>query len=130
MGLPWDTRASIESLIAFACELDPDIVEFFYPYPFPGTLFQRQCIELGLLAPGEIPKQSYAYPAIATTTLSKEELAAYRTVALRPSTFGRARSRARCSPPGRLGSSGTIFVSAGRSFANSLRRQRFPPRSP
>src|SRR5262249_60053215 len=37
MGLPWDTRASIEALIAFACELDPDIVEFFYPYPFPGT---------------------------------------------------------------------------------------------
>ncbi len=83
MGLPWDTRESLEALIAFACELDPDIVEFFYPYPFPGTPLQRQCIELGLLAPGEIPKQSYAYPAVATTTLGKEELAAYRTAALK-----------------------------------------------
>ena len=83
MGLPWDTHESIAALIAFACELDPDVVEFFYPYPFPGTALQRQCVELGLLAPGEIPKQSYAYPAFATTTLSKDELAAYRTAALR-----------------------------------------------
>jgi anaerobic magnesium-protoporphyrin IX monomethyl ester cyclase len=83
MGLPWDTGASIEALIAFACELDPDVVEFFYPYPFPGTALQRQCVELGLLAPGEIPKDSYAYPAFATATLSKRELAAYRTAALR-----------------------------------------------
>jgi radical SAM superfamily enzyme YgiQ (UPF0313 family) len=83
MGLPWDTRESIEALSAFACDLDPDVVEFFYPYPFPGTPLQRQCVELGLLAPGEIPKQSYAHPAVATTTLGKEELAAYRTAALR-----------------------------------------------
>lgn len=83
MGLPWDTRESLEALIAFACDLDPDIVEFFYPYPFPGTPLQQQCIELGLLAPGEIPKQSYAYPAVATTTLTKEELAAYRSAALK-----------------------------------------------
>src|SRR6185369_2391962 len=83
MGLPWDTHESITRLIAFACELDPDIVEFFYPYPFPGTPLQRQCVELGLLRPGEIPKQSYAFPAIATTTLGKDELAAYRTAALR-----------------------------------------------
>jgi anaerobic magnesium-protoporphyrin IX monomethyl ester cyclase len=83
MGLPWDTRESIEALIAFACELDPDIVEFFYPYPFPGTPLQRHCVELGLLAPGEIPTASYAYPAVATTTLGKTELAAYRTAALR-----------------------------------------------
>ena len=64
MGLPWDTHESLAALIAFACELDPDVVEFFYPYPFPGTTLQRQCVELGLLAPGEIPKQSYAYPAL------------------------------------------------------------------
>jgi len=83
MGLPWDTRESIEALIAFACDLDPDIVEFFYPYPFPGTPLQQECIELGLLAPGEIPKDSYAYPAVATATLGKAELAAYRRVALR-----------------------------------------------
>lgn len=83
MGLPWDTRASIEALIAFACRLDPDIVEFFYPYPFPGTPFQRECIERGLLAPGEVPRQSYSYPAVRTTSLSKDELAAYRAAGLR-----------------------------------------------
>ncbi len=83
MGLPWDTHESLTALIAFAIDLDPDIVEFFYPYPFPGTPYQRECIELGLLAPGEIPRQSYAYPAVATQTLGKEDLAAYRTAALR-----------------------------------------------
>jgi radical SAM superfamily enzyme YgiQ (UPF0313 family) len=83
MGLPWDTRESLEALIAFACDLDPDIVEFFYPYPFPGTPLQRQCVELGLLAPGDIPRQSYSQPAFATATLSKRELVSYRTAALR-----------------------------------------------
>src|SRR5579862_565911 len=83
MGFPWDTRESIEALIAFACDLDPDVVEFFYPYPFPGTPLQRQCVELGLLAPGEIPRESYSSPAFPTTTLTKRELAAYRTAALR-----------------------------------------------
>ena len=94
MGLPWDTRASIEALIAFACELDPDIVEFFYPYPFPGTPLQQQCVELGLLAPGEIPKGSYASPAFPTKTLSKRALAAYRTAALR-AFYARPRKIAR-----------------------------------
>ena len=94
MGLPWDTRASIEALIAFACELDPDIVEFFYPYPFPGTPLQRQCVELGLLAPGEIPKDSYAHPAFPTKTLSKRALVAYRTAALR-AFYARPRKIAR-----------------------------------
>jgi radical SAM superfamily enzyme YgiQ (UPF0313 family) len=83
MGLPWDTHESLTELIAFAIDLDPDIVEFFYPYPFPGTPLQRQCVELGLLAPGEVPKESYAYPAMRTQTLSREELAAYRAAALR-----------------------------------------------
>lgn len=83
LGLPWDTRASIEAQIAFARDLDPDIVEFFYPYPFPGTALQRECVELGLLAPGEIPPDSYAAPAFPTETLSKAELAAYRALALR-----------------------------------------------
>ncbi len=83
MGLPWDTHASIQALIAFARDLDPDLVEFFYPYPFPGTPLQRQCVELGLLLPGEIPADSYAFPAVATQTLTKPELAAYRSAALR-----------------------------------------------
>jgi len=83
LGLPWDTRASIEAQIAFARDLDPDIVEFFYPYPFPGTALQRECVELGLLAPGEIPPDSYAEPAFPTETLTKAELAAYRALALR-----------------------------------------------
>lgn len=83
MGLPWDTRESLTELIAFAIDLDPDIVEFFYPYPFPGTPLQRECVELGLLAPGEVPKESYALPAVPTKTLSREQLAAYRAAGLR-----------------------------------------------
>ena len=35
------------------------------------------------LAPGEIPTQSYSYPAVATETLGREQLAAYRAAALR-----------------------------------------------
>jgi radical SAM superfamily enzyme YgiQ (UPF0313 family) len=83
LGLPWDTHESIRAQLTFACDLDPDIVEFFYPYPFPGTSLQRQCVELGLLREGEIPAQSYSYPAFPTETVSKDQLAAYRSAGLR-----------------------------------------------
>jgi anaerobic magnesium-protoporphyrin IX monomethyl ester cyclase len=83
MGLPWDDHASLTALIEFAKKLDPDVLEFFYPYPFPGTPLQRQCVELGLLAEGPIPRQSYSEPAFATLHLGREELVAYRTKGLR-----------------------------------------------
>ncbi|NUP89043.1 MAG: radical SAM protein [Candidatus Sumerlaeia bacterium] len=83
LGLPWDTRETIEDTIGFACELDPDVAEFFYVYPFPGTELHRQAVEAGLLAPGEVPVEAYGQPAIPSMTLSREDLARERLRALR-----------------------------------------------
>jgi len=83
LGLPWDDQAAVDRQVEFARRLDPDILEFFYPYPFPGTALQRECVERGLLTQDEIPVQSYAEPAFATEHLSKEELKEARTLALR-----------------------------------------------
>lgn len=120
MGLPWDTHESLTAQIAFALALDPDIVEFFYPYPFPGTPLQRQCVELGLLAPGEIPKESYAYPAVATETLTREQLAAYRSAALR-SFYLRPRKIARTLLGTRSLGEFRNYVRAGLSQLRQLR---------
>lgn len=83
LGLPWDDADSLERQVEFARRLDPDIVEFFYPYPFPGTPLYDQCVELGLVAEGEIPRQSYSEPAFRTLHLSIDELRGYRNKALR-----------------------------------------------
>ncbi len=83
LGLPWDTRESIRQTVQFACELDPDIAEFFYVYPFPGTEFHRQAVEAGLLEPDVVPAEAYGQPAIPSLALSREELARERVRALR-----------------------------------------------
>jgi radical SAM superfamily enzyme YgiQ (UPF0313 family) len=83
VGLPSDDRGSIDAQIGFVKALDPDFLEVFYPYPFPGTQLQREAIELGLLREGEIPDVAYADPAMPTLYLSKEELRRQRTRVLR-----------------------------------------------
>lgn len=83
MGLPWDTRTSLEAQIRFAKQLDPDVLEFFYPYPFPGTPLRQQCVDLGLLGTDEIPAQSYSEPAFPTVELSLAELTSFRNRGLR-----------------------------------------------
>ena len=101
IGSPWETRETLRANERFAAELDPDVLEIFYIYPFPGTPLYDEVVRLGLLAPGEIPKQAYDGPAIAALHLSREELAAARGRALRrfylrprviARTLGRARS--------------------------------------
>jgi len=83
IGLPWDTHASISAQGKFARELDPDFLEVFYPYPFPGTPMHRLAEESGLIEPGEFPAQAYSDPVMPTQHLSIEELKQLRTRLLR-----------------------------------------------
>jgi len=83
IGLPWDDTRSIERQAQFARELDPDFLEVFYPYPFPGTSLQQEAIELGLLGPDEIPDLAYSEPAMPTLHLSKADLMRQRQRVLR-----------------------------------------------
>lgn len=83
IGLPWDTRESIAAQGRFARELDPDILEVFYPYPFPGTALRRACVEAGLIDDGEFPERGYSVPVFPTRSLSLEELRPLRLELLR-----------------------------------------------
>jgi radical SAM superfamily enzyme YgiQ (UPF0313 family) len=82
-GLPDDTEATLRNDIAFAKELDPDFLEIFYPYPFPGTPLYKEAVERGLLKEGEIPREAYGEPAMATEHISLERLQKLRTDGLR-----------------------------------------------
>jgi radical SAM superfamily enzyme YgiQ (UPF0313 family) len=83
VGLPNDDRAAIEQDIEFAKKLDPDYLEIFYPYPFPGTPLYKEAVEAGLLEDGSIPKEAYGLPAMPTKHLTIDELATIRTESLR-----------------------------------------------
>jgi anaerobic magnesium-protoporphyrin IX monomethyl ester cyclase len=83
VGLPWETHETLRANERFAREIDPDVLEVFYVYPFPGTALYEECVRLGLLGPGEIPLQAYDRPAMRALALSKEELVASRNHALR-----------------------------------------------
>ena len=83
MGLPWETPETLEDNIRFAGEIQPDFLEIFYTYPFPGTELHRIAVEMGLLKEGAIPEDAYSMPAIGGLHMTREELAAWRRKALR-----------------------------------------------
>ncbi|HUT25842.1 MAG TPA: radical SAM protein [Sumerlaeia bacterium] len=83
IGLPWETRETLEANDRFAREIDPDVLEIFYAYPFPGTALYDEAVGLGLLRAGEVPRQAYDEPAMASLELSREDLAQARNRALR-----------------------------------------------
>jgi radical SAM superfamily enzyme YgiQ (UPF0313 family) len=83
MGLPWETPETLEDNIRFAGELQPDFLEIFYTYPFPGTELHRIAVEKGLLKEGAIPEEAYSMPAIGGLHMTREQLADWRRKALR-----------------------------------------------
>jgi len=50
VGLPGETAETIEESIRFACEIDPDYVNFHVATPFPGTELYETALEKGWLA--------------------------------------------------------------------------------
>lgn len=112
VGLPDDNRETIAQDIEFAKELDPDYLEIFYPYPFPGTPLYREAVAAGLLEDGSIPREAYGLPAMPTKHLTMQQLADLRTESLRkfymrPGFIAKTLSRAARSGP--------------REFANYMR---------
>lgn len=82
-GLPDDTEETLANDIEFAKRIDPDFLEIFYPYPFPGTPLYKEAVAAGLLEDGSIPKEAYGLPAMATKHIPLERLQHLRTQGLR-----------------------------------------------
>lgn len=94
IGLPWETRKTVEDTICFAIELDSDFASFFAAVPFPGTRFFEYASENGFFDAGtgdyaELYKDAYYSPTVGGHYLSKDEIAklpkeAVRRFYLRP----------------------------------------------
>src|SRR5262249_7410307 len=50
MGLPGETRETIEETMRFAREIDPDTIQVSLAAPYPGTALYREALERGWLA--------------------------------------------------------------------------------
>ena len=49
LGLPGETRETIEQTIRFACEINPHTLQVSLAAPYPGTELHRQAVEHGWL---------------------------------------------------------------------------------
>ncbi|MBU1125556.1 MAG: B12-binding domain-containing radical SAM protein [Candidatus Omnitrophica bacterium] len=81
IGFPWDNKETIEDSVRFALKLDPDFVDFFLPFPFPGTGLEKIAREQGLFD-GQMPVAAYSQAGLRTASLTREELMALKKSAL------------------------------------------------
>jgi len=104
IGLPWETRETLDMTLKFARELNTDFFDFNIAYPLPGTELYDIAFREGLFDPSTLEKGSYGQAAMRSFTLSSEELTRWRKKALlslylRPGyilkTLGRTISRPR-----------------------------------
>src|SRR5437763_12725408 len=50
LGLPGETKETIEETIRFAIEIDPHTIQVSLAAPYPGTVLHKQAVENGWLA--------------------------------------------------------------------------------
>ncbi len=82
IGLPWETRETVEQTIRFSQKLNPSFLDFNIAYPLPGTEYYRLAKEMGLFDDKDLPKGDYARPIVRTLDLNTEELVRFRKKAL------------------------------------------------
>jgi hopanoid biosynthesis associated radical SAM protein HpnJ len=90
MGLPGETRATIEATIRFAQEIDPDTIQVSLAAPYPGTALYRQAQEHGWLGDdalvdgGGVQTSVLGYPHLSRTEIFGSLEAFYRRFYFRP----------------------------------------------
>jgi len=86
IGFPWDTKDTIEETIRFSKIIDPDYIDFFFPYAFKGTGLSQIIARYGLLnkvSTANTIRKSYIGLQFPTLTLGPKELIRLRKKALR-----------------------------------------------
>jgi hopanoid biosynthesis associated radical SAM protein HpnJ len=78
LGLPGETRETIESTINFAKEINPHTIQVSLAAPYPGTTLYKQAIDNGWLQENDainlVNDKGVQLAAISYTHLSKEEI--------------------------------------------------------
>lgn len=97
VGLPGETRETLEASMRFACELDPDTIQVSLATPYPGTEFYDWCREHGYLkgealVDGGTGYQQCAveYPGLAAAEIFQAVATFYRRFYFRPRYMVRA----------------------------------------
>jgi radical SAM superfamily enzyme YgiQ (UPF0313 family) len=87
IGLPWDTRATVEETVRFAIELDTDYANFFTATAFPGTRFFEYAMDEGLFdevtTREDLFMDAYYQPTVRGHHLTKDEITALHEEAVR-----------------------------------------------
>jgi hopanoid biosynthesis associated radical SAM protein HpnJ len=97
VGLPGETKESIEASMRFACELDPDTIQVSLATPYPGTEFYDFCREQGYMKDQELVQGATGYqqcvvdyPALAAAEIFQAVPRFYRRFYFRPRYMARA----------------------------------------
>lgn len=97
VGLPGETKESIEASIRFACELDPDTIQVSLATPYPGTEFYDYCRDRGYLQDHQLVQGMTGYqqcvvdyPALAAADIFQAVPRFYRRFYFRPRYMARA----------------------------------------
>ncbi len=129
VGLPGETRESIEASIRFACELDPDTIQVSLATPYPGTEFYDLCREKGYLQDdalvhGQTGYQQCVvdYPGLAAAEIFQAVPQFYRRFYFRPSYMARAAMVMMRNPGERR-----RLLKEGRQFLSFIFRRRQCP---
>src|SRR5713101_4949790 len=90
VGLPGETRQTIEDTIAYACEIDPATIQVSIAAPYPGTALFRQAKDNGWLAGNGllddegVQKSALSYPHLPDTEIFAAVERFYRRFYFRP----------------------------------------------
>jgi hopanoid biosynthesis associated radical SAM protein HpnJ len=90
LGLPGETRETIEATIRFAQDIDPDTLQVSLAAPYPGTALYREALERGWLESGDLVDGQGAqasvlgYPHLPRTEIFASVEAFYRRFYFRP----------------------------------------------
>lgn len=101
LGLPGETRETIEETIRYACELDPHTIQVSIAAPYPGTEMHREALAHGWLGGGLVDgrglqQSALGYPHLARAEIVDAVAAFYRRFYFRPKKiFALAREMAR-----------------------------------
>lgn len=75
LGLPGETRETVESTIKFACEMDPETIQVSLASPYPGTKFFDICVKEGYINPESlVSEKGYQSCVINYPSISSEEI--------------------------------------------------------
>jgi hopanoid biosynthesis associated radical SAM protein HpnJ len=90
MGLPGETRETVQETIRFAREIDPDTIQVSIAAPYPGTALYRQARERGWLTGDALVDEhgaqtsALSYPHLSSSEIFTSTAEFYRRFYFRP----------------------------------------------